>query len=46
MVPIRSVDDRQIGDRGPMTTRIQDTFFAAVKGEADRYKDWLDYVNG
>ncbi len=45
VVPIRSVDDRQIGDRGPMTTRIQDTFFAAVKGEADRYKDWLDYVN-
>ncbi len=45
VVPIRSVDDREIGDPGPITRSIQDTYFAAVRGEADRYKDWLEHVN-
>jgi branched-chain amino acid aminotransferase len=45
IVPIRSVDDREIGEPGPITRKIQETFFAAVKGEADRYKDWLEHVN-
>ncbi len=44
VVPIRSVDDREIGPPGPITVSIQETYFAAVRGEADRYKDWLDYV--
>jgi branched-chain amino acid aminotransferase len=45
VVPIRSVDDREIGEPGPTTRRIQEVFFAAVKGEVDRYKDWNEYVN-
>ncbi|HVE47350.1 MAG TPA: branched-chain amino acid transaminase [Acidimicrobiales bacterium] len=45
VVPIRSVDDREIGPRGPITTKIQETFFATVKGEVDRYKDWLEHVD-
>jgi branched-chain amino acid aminotransferase len=45
VVPIRSVDDREIGDPGPITRRIQETFFAAVRGQVDRYKDWNEYVN-
>jgi branched-chain amino acid aminotransferase len=44
IVPIRSVDDREIGDPGPITRQIQETFFAAVKGEIDQYKDWNEYV--
>ena len=44
VVPIRSVDDREIGRPGPVTRSIQETYFAAVRGEVDRYKDWLDYV--
>ncbi|MDP8936429.1 MAG: branched-chain amino acid transaminase [Actinomycetota bacterium] len=44
VVPIRSVDDREIGPPGPITRSIQETYFAAVRGEVDRYKDWLDYV--
>jgi branched-chain amino acid aminotransferase len=44
VVPIRSVDDRQIGPPGAMTRSIQETYFATVRGEVDRYKDWLDYV--
>jgi branched-chain amino acid aminotransferase len=45
VVPIRSVDDRVIGEPGPITRKVQEVFFAAVKGEVDRYKDWNDYVN-
>ena len=46
VVPIREVDDRVVGDGrpGPITTRIQQTYFAAVRGEVDRYKDWLEHV--
>ncbi len=45
VVPIRSVDDRELGDPGPITRQIQETYFAAVRGEDDRYKDWLSYVH-
>ena len=45
VVPIRSVDDRELGDPGPITRQIQEAYFAAVRGEDDRYKDWLSYVN-
>jgi branched-chain amino acid aminotransferase len=45
VVPIRSVDDREIGDPGPITRKIQEVFFAAVRGEVDRYKDWNEHVS-
>jgi branched-chain amino acid aminotransferase len=47
VVPIASVDDRLVGDGkpGPITREIQETYFAAVRGKVDRYKDWLEYVN-
>jgi branched-chain amino acid aminotransferase len=45
IVPMRSVDDRVIGDPGEITRQIQEIYFAVVHGEEDRYKDWLDYVN-
>jgi branched-chain amino acid aminotransferase len=44
VVPIRSVDDREIGEPGPITRQIQDIFFATVKGEVDQYKEWNEYV--
>src|SRR5258705_2113489 len=44
VVPIRSVDDRELGEPGPITKEIQNIFFAAVKGEVDRYKDWNEHV--
>jgi len=46
VVPIRSVDDREIGEPGPITKSIQENYFAAVRGEIDRYKDWNEHVNG
>jgi branched-chain amino acid aminotransferase len=47
VVPIRAVDDRQVGEGkpGPITQEIQRTYFSAVRGEVDQYKDWLDYVD-
>jgi branched-chain amino acid aminotransferase len=44
VVPIRSVDDREVGEPGPITRKIQETYFATVKGEVDRYKDWVEHV--
>ncbi len=44
VVPIQSVDDRVIGERGPITTKVQETFFAAVKGEVEAYSEWNEYV--
>jgi branched-chain amino acid aminotransferase len=46
IVPIREVDDRQVGDGtpGPIVRQIQQIFFGAVRGEEDRYKNWLEYV--
>jgi branched-chain amino acid aminotransferase len=46
VVPIRAIDDRQVGDGrpGPITQKLQQTYFATVRGEVDQYKDWLDYV--
>ncbi|HEY5014611.1 MAG TPA: branched-chain amino acid transaminase [Acidimicrobiia bacterium] len=45
IVPIRSVDDRELGDPGPITRAIQDTYAQAVRGKVDRYKDWLEHVS-
>jgi branched-chain amino acid aminotransferase len=44
VVPIRSVDDRELGPPGPITRRIMETYQATVRGEVDRYKDWLEHV--
>ena len=44
VVPIRSVDDREIGDPGPVTRAIQERFFEAVRGKRPEYSDWNEYV--
>jgi len=44
VVPVRSVDDREIGDPGPITRRIQEVFHDAVRGKVDQYKDWNEHV--
>jgi len=44
IVPIREIDDRLIGEPGPVTRKIQDIFFATVHGEDDRYANWLEHV--
>jgi branched-chain amino acid aminotransferase len=44
VVPIREVDDRVLGDPGPITRRVQEVFAAATRGRDERYRDWLEPV--
>ena len=46
ITPIREVDNRTIGkgERGPVTERIQSTFFDVVQGRNERYKEWLSFL--
>jgi len=43
VTPVREVDNRRIGAGvpGPVTKKIQDTYFRAVHGEEPRYREWL-----
>jgi branched-chain amino acid aminotransferase len=45
VVPIREVDDRVLGDPGPITRRLQEVFTAATRGRDERYRDWLEPVS-
>ncbi|MBV9661958.1 MAG: branched-chain amino acid transaminase [Acidimicrobiales bacterium] len=46
VVPIASVDDRVLngGQPGPITRQVQEIYRAAVRGQVDRYKDWVEHV--
>jgi branched-chain amino acid aminotransferase len=44
IVPVRSVDDRELGTPGPITRAIQDVFFQAVRGERPEYASWNEHV--
>jgi branched-chain amino acid aminotransferase len=48
VVPIRELDRRQIGEgsRGPVTEKLQGTYFDAVRGRSSRYAEWLTPVGG
>jgi branched-chain amino acid aminotransferase len=47
VTPIREVDGRTIGTgtRGAITKEIQQTYFSAVKGDIEKYSDWVDLVD-
>ena len=46
ITPVREVDNRQIGlgKPGPITQKVQSTFFSIVKGQNEKYSRWLDVV--
>ncbi len=50
LTPVREIDDRTIGGGacGPITKKLQELYFEAVKGRADKaeplYADWLSFV--
>ena len=46
VTPIREIDNREIGigERGPMTTEIQQRYFDIVQGKNPKYDHWLTYV--
>jgi branched-chain amino acid aminotransferase len=46
ITPVREVDNRAIGEGkvGPITKKLQDKFFAIVRGNDDSHKEWLTPV--
>ena len=46
ITPVRELDDRTIGagKPGPITQKVQETFFSIVRGENQKYQDWLDVL--
>jgi branched-chain amino acid aminotransferase len=46
VVPIVSVDDREVGDGapGPLTRKLQETFKAAVRGQLSQYAHWVEHA--
>jgi branched-chain amino acid aminotransferase len=42
---VNSLDDRPIPCPGPMTTAIAEEYHKAIRGETDRYKDWVEHVS-
>ena len=44
VTPVREVDERILGEPGPITQAIQSKFFSIVQGGDEKYFDWLDFV--
>jgi branched-chain amino acid aminotransferase len=44
VTPIRSVDDQEVGDPGPVTKEIQSAYLDTVRGKSERWSQWLEYV--
>jgi branched-chain amino acid aminotransferase len=44
IVPVREVDDHEIGEPGPVTRRIQERYRAVVEGRDPEFAHFLDYV--
>ncbi|HEY5432486.1 MAG TPA: branched-chain amino acid transaminase [Coriobacteriia bacterium] len=44
IVPVRSVDHREIGKPGPITLAIQEAYFNIVRGRDAEYEYWLERV--
>ena len=45
ITPVREIDDRVIGDPGPLTKKVQEIFHAAVRGDLEQYSSWLEHVS-
>ena len=45
VTPIREVDNRPVGkgSRGPITEKLQAAYLALVKGQSDKYPEWLSH---
>jgi branched-chain amino acid aminotransferase len=44
LVPVREIDDIEIGAPGPITRELQGAFEDALHGRSERYAHWLDVV--
>jgi branched-chain amino acid aminotransferase len=44
LVPVREIDDIEIGTPGPITRELQSAFEDVLHGRTERYAHWLDVV--
>ena len=46
VTPVTRIDHRPVGNgkRGPVTKRLQESFFKTVEGKGKRSAEWLEYV--
>jgi branched-chain amino acid aminotransferase len=44
VTPLRSVDDREIGEPGPVTREIQTAYLDTVRGKREQWAHWLEYA--
>ena len=44
VTPVREVDDRPIGDPGPVTRAIQAAYLDTVRGRREQWSHWLEYA--
>jgi branched-chain amino acid aminotransferase len=46
ITPVREIDHRRIGrgEAGPLTRRLQESFFSIVKGSDTKHDHWLTYL--
>jgi branched-chain amino acid aminotransferase len=44
LVPVREIDDREVGEPGEITRVLQAKFEDALHGRAEEYLEWLDIV--
>jgi branched-chain amino acid aminotransferase len=47
ITPVRDIDHRRIGrgEAGPITRRLQESFFSVVKGADAKHDPWLSFVS-
>jgi branched-chain amino acid aminotransferase len=45
LTPVREIDGRMIEAPGPITQTLQQKYFQIVKGEDEKYFEWLDFVD-
>ena len=44
VTPVRAVDDREVGDPGPITREIQSAYLDTVRGKREQWSHWLEYA--
>jgi branched-chain amino acid aminotransferase len=44
VTPVSSVDDRPVPCPGPVTKAVMQEYGKVVRGQVDRYKDWVEHV--
>jgi branched-chain amino acid aminotransferase len=44
LVPVREIDDHDLGKPGEITRRVQERFEDALYGRAEEYREWLDPI--